>query len=121
MADSSDEQEEEEADGLGTSHLRTVLTKNQLNWWYSDGFFDQEELVPQQPRSPFRSLVSAAESGDNDREEIEEYVKSIKRRAQESGRIGGSSGGSSSTQDRRPELWTLPVPVRLFYVVLLIG
>ena len=70
--------------------------------------------MPQQPHG-LPSLVSATDSGNNDREEIEEYVKSIKKRAQESSRIGSSS---SSTQDRRPELWTLPVPVRFFHVVL---
>ena len=73
--------------------------------------------MPQQPHG-LRSLVSATNSGDNDREEIEEYIKSVKKRAQDSSRIGGSS---SSTQDRRPELWTLPVPVRFFHVVLMIG
>jgi hypothetical protein len=83
---------------------------------YLDGFFsdDQEELVPQQAHGLPRS---ATDSGANDREEIEEYVKSVKRRAQDSSRTGGSS---SSAQDRRPELWTLPVPVRSFAVVLMI-
>ena len=71
----------------------------------------------QQPHSLLRSLVSATDSGDNDPEEIEEYVKSIKRRAQEHSRIGGSS----STQDGRPELWTLPVPVHFFHAVFMIG
>jgi hypothetical protein len=69
--------------------------------------------VPQQSQS---LLVSATDSGDNEQAEVEEYVKSIKRRAQESSRIG-----SSSTQDRGPELWTLPVPVRFFHAVLMIG
>lgn len=69
--------------------------------------------MPQQSQS---LLVSATDSGDNEQAEVEEYVKSIKRRAQESSRIG-----SSSTQDRGPELWTLPVPVRFFHAVLMIG
>jgi hypothetical protein len=64
------------------------------------------ELKGQQAQGLPRSLVFATDSGDNDREEIEEFVKSVKRRAQEDSRIGGSSA-----QDRRPELWTLPVPV----------
>jgi hypothetical protein len=72
--------------------------------------------VPQQPHGLPRS-VSATDSGDNNQEEIEEYIKSIKKRAQDSSRIGGSS----RTEDRRPELWTLPVPVRFFPVVLTIG
>jgi hypothetical protein len=82
-----------------------------------DGFFSDDQREPQAQGLP-RSLFSATDSGDNDREEVEEYIKSIKKRAHESSRIGGSS---SSTQDRRSELWTLPVPVRFFAVVLMIG
>ena len=73
--------------------------------------------MPQQPHSLPRSLVSVPDFSDNDQEEIEDYVKSIKRRARESSHIGDSSG----TQDRSLELWTLPVPVRFFHVVLMIG
>ena len=83
-----------------------------------DGFFSDDQREPQAHGLP-RSLFSATDSGDNNREEIEEYVKSVKRRVQDSSRIGGSS--SSSAQDRRLELWTLPVPVRFFAVVLMIG
>ena len=68
--------------------------------------------MPQQHHSLLHLLVSATDSGDNDPEEIEEYVKSIKRRAQEPSHIGGSS----STQARHPELWTLPVLVHFSMV-----
>ena len=82
-----------------------------------DGFFgddDQENLVPQ--RSLPSSFVSARDSSGNEQEEIEAYLESLKTRAalrdQESGNIG-----SSSTQDSRSELWTIPVPVRSFFTL----
>jgi hypothetical protein len=66
-----------------------------------------------------RSPVVATDSGGIDFEGIREYVESLKRRAQESNRVGGSN---TSFISRRLELWMLPVPVRFsFHVVLTIG
>jgi hypothetical protein len=87
----------------------------------SGGFLldDPEELVLDGPRP----LVSATDSGCVNRdeiinqEEIEEYVKSIKRRAQESNSVRGSSTQDEPLIPRRSELWMLPVPVNFFHVV----
>jgi hypothetical protein len=74
-----------------------------------------------------RLLVSATDSGRIDRDkiinrdEIEEYVKNLKRRAQESNRVGGSGTQDESLIPRRLELWMLPVPVRSFHVILMIN
>ena len=87
--------------------MKTYYLETNLKTYYLDGFFNDNagEPVPDSlPRSP----ISATGGNDQeDGEEIEEYVKTLKRRAQESSCIEGSS-----TQDRRPELWVLPVPVR---------
>lgn len=75
---------------------------------------------------PPRPLVSAIDPGYIDRddtinqEEIEKYVKSLKRRTQESNRVGGSSTQDESLIPRRLELWMLPVPVHSFHVVLIL-
>ena len=65
--------------------------------------------------------LSATDSSGKDWEEIEEYVKSLKRRAQESNCVGGSSTQDKFLIPRRPELWMLPVPVHSFHAVLMIG
>jgi hypothetical protein len=49
------------------------------------------------------------------------YVKSLKRRAHESNRVGSSSTQDEALIPRRLELWMLPVPVHSFHVVLMIG
>ena len=69
------------------------------------------------PRPP----VSTTDSGSNDLEEIEKYLEALRRRAQESNRVGGSSTQDKSLILRRPELWMLPVPVHSFHAVLMIG
>ena len=48
--------------------------------------------------------------GDIYDQEIDKYLKSLKRRAQVSNRVGGSS-----MEDSHLQLWMLPVPVRSFY------
>lgn len=58
-----------------------------------------------------RPSVSVTDSGANDVEEIENYVKSVIRRDKESNRVGGSST-DEFVIPRRPQLWMLPVPVR---------
>lgn len=113
-------------DGLGTSGLPSFLTRTQKLGNDSGGFLfdDPEELVLDGPPRP---LVSATDSGCINRdeitnqEEIEKYIKSLKRRAQDSNRIGGSSTQDKSLIPRRLELWMLPVPVHSFHVVLMIG
>jgi hypothetical protein len=112
---SSDDEEEEEDNGLGTSGLPYTLTKTQKLGNVSGGFLydDREEPVFNDRPRPF---VSATDSG-NDLEAMEQYIKSIKKRAQESNR---------STQDKsviphRPQLWMLPVPVGSFCIVFMIG
>lgn len=111
VSDQEEEEEEEVEDGLGTSILSAIrLNKTKSETCdYLDGFFndDQEQLVPRSLLP--HSLVSATDSGDDDQEEIEDYLKSLKTRAGKSRRMGGSS-----TQDRHTELWTLPVPVLFF-------
>jgi hypothetical protein len=102
----SDEDEEEE-DGLSKSGLPSVLTRTQKLGIDLDGFFNdnQDEQVPHGlPHFP-------VSSGVNDQEEIDKYLKYLKRRTQGSNRVGGSS----STQNSRPQLWMLPVPVRSFH------
>ena len=92
------------------SHLPYVLMKtNQETCDYLNGFFNdhQEELVT---RSLPCSLVSATDSGGNDEEQLEAYLKYLKRRAEKFSR---------SMQDKQLELWMLPVSVGFFlYVVL---
>jgi hypothetical protein len=58
---------------------------------------------------------SPVSSRGDDQEEIDEYLKSLKRRTQGSNRVGGSS-----TQDTHPELWMLPVPVRSFHLLMVL-
>ena len=84
------------------SHLPSILMKT--NWEtcdYLNEFFtdDQEGLVA---HSLPHSLVSATDSGGNDQEDIQEYLKSLKRRAEKS---------SSNMQDKYLELWMLPILV----------
>jgi hypothetical protein len=64
-----------------------------------------------------RPSVSATDSG-KDLEAIEQYIKSVKERAQESNR---RSTQEKSVIPRHPQLWMLPVPVHYFYVVFMIG
>lgn len=72
--------------------------------------------------TPPRPLVSATDSGCIDREkiinkeEIQKYVESLKRRARESNRVVGSSMQDKSLIPRRLELWMLPVPVHSFHL-----
>jgi len=81
-------------------------------------FDSPEELALNScPRPP----VSGTNFSGDDWEEIEKYVESVKRRAQESNRLGGSSTQDKSVIPRRPELWMLPVPVHSFHVILMIG
>jgi hypothetical protein len=112
----SEEEEEEEDNGLGTSGLPYTLTKTQKLGNVSGGFLYDDREEPVFNDRP-RPSVSATDS-DNDLEAIEQYIKSIKKRAQES--------NHSSTQDKsviphRPQLWMLPVPVNSFYIVFMIG
>ena len=58
-----------------------------------------------------RPPVPMTDTDGNDREEIAAYVESLKRRARESNRVGGSSTQDKSVISRPPELWMLPVPV----------
>ena len=56
----------------------------------------------------FRSIIN--------KEEIQKYVESLKRRARESNRVVGSSMQDKSLIPRRLELWMLPVPVHSFHL-----
>lgn len=96
------------------------LTKTQKLRNDSGGFLLDDPKEPGlggRPRPP----VSATDSGRNERDEIEEYIEALKRRAQESNRAGGSSTQEKSAILHRPELWMLPVPVHFFHVVLMMG
>jgi hypothetical protein len=110
----SEEEEEEEEEGLGTSGLPSTLTKTQKIGNDSAGFLHD---YPEERAFGDRSClpVSATDSGGIDLEEVKKYVKLVKRRAQESNRVGGSSMDKSVIL-RRPQLWMLPVPVRSFYI-----
>jgi hypothetical protein len=82
---------------------------------HSGGFIydDPKELVPSRRRPP----VFATNSNGNDQEDIEAYVESLKKKAQEYNHIGGSN-----TQDKlRPpqQLWMLHVPVLSFHVLII--
>ena len=126
VEEDEEEEEEEGGDGLGTYGLPFVLTRTQKLGNDSGGFLfdDPEELVLDGPPRP---LVSATDSGciNQDeiinQEELEMYVKSLKRRAHESNRVGSSSTQDEALIPRRLELWMLPVPVHSFHVVLMIG
>ena len=104
-----DEEEEDVDNDLSKFRLPSVFTRTQNLGIYSDGFFNdnQGELVPHD--LPHSSVSSGGNL--NDEQAIDNYIKSLKRRAQGSNRVG-----SSSTQDKRPELWMLPVPVRSFHI-----
>ena len=84
----------------------------------SGGFLsdDPEEPALEHPRPH----VSVADSVSNDREDIQKYVEALKRRAQKSNCVGGSSTQDKSVIPRRPELWMLPVSVHSFHIVLMI-
>jgi hypothetical protein len=102
--------EGEEGEYLRMSDQLSFLTRSQK---LLGGFlFDRLELDGSRPP---RRPASATDSGDGDHEDIEEYVKSLKRKAQESRRVGGSSTDKSLIP-HRPELWMLPVPVRSFHI-----
>ena len=88
---------------------------NDLGGFLFDG---PEDLVPDGCSRP---PVSKTDSSGDDQEEIEKYVESVKRRAQESNRLEGSSMQDKSVIPRHSELWMLPVPVHSFHVILMIG
>ena len=92
--------------------ISSAIYLNKTNWEtfdYLDGFLtdDQEGLVA---CSLPHSLVSVTDSSGNDQEDIQEYLKSLKSRAEKS---------SSNTQDKHLELWTLPVPVNFSSILYL--
>ena len=114
---SSDEEDSEEENGLGMSGLPPNLTKTQKLGNVSGGFLSDNRNEPVFD-DRLRPSVSVTDSDGNDLEVIEEYIKSIKKRARESNR---SSTQDESVIPHRPQLWMLPVPVHAFYVVFMIG
>ena len=116
MVCDEEEEEEEEDDGLGTSSLPSVFLTRTQNSGHDSGGFVTEALELELDGPP-RLPLSLTDSGDIDREEIEEYLKSLKRkRPQKSNHFEGEG---SSISDRS-ELWMLPVPVHSFYIVFMI-
>src|ERR1700678_1673159 len=97
------------------SCLSSVFTKTQRLRDDSGGFFfdNPEALVDGHPRP----LVSVTHSRNISQEEIDEYLKSLKRRAQESRHVGGSSTQEEFLIPHCSELWMLPVPVHCFHCI----
>lgn len=101
--------------------LPSVLTRTQKLGNYLGGFLSDvpEELILDGPPRP---LVSATDSGCTNRDdivnqdEIEKYVKDLKRRTRESDRVGSGSTQDETVIPRRLELWMLPVPVHYFHL-----
>lgn len=95
-----------------------VLTITPENGNDSGGFFsnDPEELG----FDDCLSFPVTDPGGGLDLKGIEEYVKSLKMRAQESNHVEGSSTRDESLNLSRLELWMLPVPVIFFHVLFMI-